>query len=272
MQPNPIPSTSILIVSGGVGASAEQLVHTVLAQFPQQRVPVTTLGNLRYPEQVDEALQRAAASGAILVHTLVDPVLRQRLEAGAAALGLPALDLMGPLLETLAGSLGVEPLGQPGLYRKLNQDYYTRVAAIDFSMAHDDGKNPSTWHEADLTLVGVSRSGKTPLSMYLAVLGWKVANVPIVPGLEPAAELYRLPRNRVLGLTIEPGQLLAFRRQRQERLGTRGPSDYTNPAKLFAEVEHVRELCQQAGFRLLDVTDKPIESVADVVIRVLGLP
>jgi [pyruvate, water dikinase]-phosphate phosphotransferase / [pyruvate, water dikinase] kinase len=263
-------SYTILIVSGGVGASAEQVVHTVLAQFPNQPVQVLTLGNLRQADQVDEAVVRAAHSGSILVHTLVDPNLRSHLVQRAGEMGIPQVDLMGALMEQLQQMMGVQPLGQPGLYRRLNQDYFTRVAAIDFSMAHDDGKNPESWREADLTLVGVSRCGKTPLSMYLAVLGWKVANVPVVPGLELAGELYRLPRERVFGLTIEPGQLLAFRQQRQLRLGTRGPSDYTHPEKIYAELQAARELCLQAGFRLIDVTDKPIESVADEVIRLLA--
>jgi [pyruvate, water dikinase]-phosphate phosphotransferase / [pyruvate, water dikinase] kinase len=261
---------TIVIVSGGAGASAEQVVHTVLAQFPNQTVQVLTMVNLRQMDQVDQAVARAANSGAILVHTLVDPGLRSHLVQRASQMAVPAVDLMGALIEQLQQALGVEPLGQPGLYRRLNQDYYTRVAAIDFTMAHDDGKNPQTWREADLTLVGVSRCGKTPLSMYLAVLGWKVANVPIVPGLELAGELFHLPRDRVIGLTIEPGQLLAFRQQRQHRLGTHGPSDYTHPEKVFAELQAARELCLQAHFRLIDVTDKPIESVADEVIRVLA--
>lgn len=261
---------SILILSGGVGASAEQVVHTVLAQFPECSVPVTTLGNLRHADQVQEALQRAAGRNAIVVLTLVDEGLRAYAREQAAALGLPAVDLMGELIDHLQASLGVAALGQPGLYRRLNQDYFTRVAAIEFSMAHDDGKRPQSWREADLTLVGVSRCGKTPLSMYLAVLGWKMANVPVVPGVEVAPELFRLPRERVLGLTIEPGQLLAFRQQRQRRLGTAGPSDYTHPEKIFAEVEDARQLCLRAGFRLLDVTDKPIETVADEVIRMMG--
>jgi len=110
--------------------------------------------------------------------------------------------------EILANALGQEPLGHPGLYRRLNQVYFDRVAAIDFTMAHDDGQDPSGWSEAEIVLLGVSRVGKTPLSMYLAVLGWRVANVPLVLNLDPSPELFRLDPRRVIGLTMEAGQLV----------------------------------------------------------------
>jgi len=270
MISQPANPHTILIVSGGAGASGEQVVHTVLAQFPQKRVQVITIPNVRYPAQIDEALARAARDGATLVHTLVDTILREYLVVGAADRGIAAIDLMGDLLEELEKALGEPPLGQPGLYRKLNEAYYDRVAAIEYTMAHDDGKNSDNWSRAEIVLVGVSRSGKTPLSMYLAVLGWKVANVPIVTGLELPEALFQLDKSKVFYLAIEAGQLLAFRQQRQRRLGVSGPSDYTNPKKIFEELQYAEKLCLAAGFQRIDITDKPIESTADEIIRVLS--
>jgi hypothetical protein len=260
---------TIFIVSGASGASGEQLVHTVLAQFPESRVKVITIPNVRFESQIAEALERAKAAQATLVHTLVDAGLRTRLVTLAAEQGVTAIDLMGVLLERLSQVLGQKPAGQPGLYRQLNKAYFDRVAAIEYTMAHDDGKNPENWSQAEIVLVGVSRSGKTPLSLYLSVLGWKVANVPLVPGLDLPPELFQLDPQRVFGLMVDVGQVLAFRQQRQQRLGVIGQSDYTDPEKIHEELQYAAKICQRGGFTSINVTDKPIESIADEVVRLI---
>jgi regulator of PEP synthase PpsR (kinase-PPPase family) len=259
----------IYIVSGGVGTSGEQLVHTVLAQFPESRVPVITVGHVRQPEQIEAVVAQTHAAGGILVHTLVDGHLRDHLVHLAQERGVVAIDLMGPLMSQLAELLGQEPAGHPGLYRQLRQDYFERVACIDFAMAHDDGRHPAGWSLADIVLVGPSRVGKTPLSMYLSVLGWKVANVPLVMELAPPAELFQVDSLRVIGLSIEPGQLLGHRQQRQRHLGAPGPTAYTDPVAIYEEMEAARRVFKQGGFSTIDVTDKPIEASADEIIALI---
>lgn len=256
----------IYVVSGGVGASGEQLVQTVLAQFPDSQVPVIMVPHVRHIAQIEDVVTQAAANGGSIVHTMVDARARAALTRLARERGVVSIDLMGELLARLTEVLGQEPAGRPGLYRQLRRAYFERVAAIEFAMAHDDGKNPRGWPQAEIVLVGVSRVGKTPLSMYLSVLGWKVANVPLVPGLPAPSELFELNRRRVIGLNIEPGQLLVHRRQRQRRLGAPGPSAYTDPTKIHEEVEAARRLFRRGGFTIIDVTDKPIESSADEII------
>ena len=172
-------------------------------------------------------------------------------------------------MSRLAELLEQEPAGHPGLYRQLHQDYFERVASIDFAMAHDDGRNPEGWPLADIVLVGPSRVGKTPLSMYLSVLGWKVANVPLVTGLNPPAELFQLDALRVIGLSIEPGQLVGHRQQRQRHLGAPGPTAYTDPVTIYEEMEAARQMFKQGGFSTIDVTDKPIEASADEIIALI---
>ena len=265
----PAHTHTILIASGGSGASGEQLVHTVLAQFPTSQVRVVTVPHLRTEEQLDQLVDRAAAEGATLVHTLVEGRLRERMSALAAKQQVAVFDLMGPLFKRLESVLCERAVEQPGLYRQLNKAYFERVEAIEFSMAHDDGRHPENWPEAEVVLVGASRVGKTPLSLYLSVLGWKVANFPLVPGIEPPEALFWLDRQRVVGLKIAPAQLLAFRRQRQQRLGVSGPSDYTDAQQVFEELLMIEKICKRAGFSLVDVTDKPIEASADEVIRLI---
>ena len=266
----------IFVVSGGAGASGEQLVRTALAQFPGAEVRVEIIPHVHTSDQLEAAVNRAAACGAAIVHTLGDVEMRRMMIRLARRKNVVAIDPMGRLLSHLANVLGREPLGQPGLYRQLRQAYFDRVEAIEFTIAHDDGKHPEGWHQAEIILVGPSRVGKTPLSMYLAVQGWKVANVPLAPEIEPHPLLAQLDPRRVVGLTIDPTHLSDYRQQRQRRLGLSGKLAYTNPVTLFEEVESARRLYRRHGFAMIDVTDKPIEESADEVIalitRRLGLP
>jgi regulator of PEP synthase PpsR (kinase-PPPase family) len=260
---------SVYIVSGGAGASGEQLVHTVLAQFPDVQLPLVTVGYVRHVEQIEQVVANVAAGGGVIVHTLVDTHLRRTLIELAKAHSVAEVDLMGDLLAQLSQMLGMQPVGRPGLYRQLHQPYFDRVAAIEFSVAHDDGKRPGGWSLAEAVLVGVSRVGKTPLSMYLSVLGWKVANVPLVTEVEPPAQLFALDRRRVVGLTVEPAQLLVFRQQRQRRLGAPGRSAYNDPTAIYEELEAARRVFERSGFSVIDVTDKPIETSADEIISLI---
>jgi hypothetical protein len=259
----------IFIVSGGVGASGEQLVRTALAQFPGVGVPVIVVPHVRAVAQVEKAVEQAAETGGIIVHTLVDAEMRETLVRLARERNVTAIDPISRLLSRLSSMLNQEPVGQPGLYRQLRQAYFDRVEAIEFTMAHDDGKNPQGWGRAEIILVGVSRAGKTPLSMYLAVRGWKVANIPLLPDQPPPPQLAGLDRRRIVGLLIEPGQLIDHRRQRQRRLGVMGESAYTDPVKLYEEVEETRQYYRRNGFGLVDITDKPIEESADEVIALV---
>lgn len=259
----------IYVVSGGTGASGEQLVRTVLVQFPDSHVPLIVVNHVRQIEQIQETTSEAAAHGGIIVHTMVDADLRKALIDRARAQGVIEIDLMGPLISQLTGILEKDPIAHPGLYRSLHQAYFERVSAIEFSMAHDDGQRPESWPQADIVLVGPSRVGKTPLSMYLAVLGWKMANVPLIPELPVSPGLLVLDRRRVIGLTMEAGQLLFYRRQRQQRLGTHPLGAYVDPAQIHSEVETARAICRRHGFSVLDVTDKPIEASADEIVELI---
>jgi regulator of PEP synthase PpsR (kinase-PPPase family) len=259
----PIP---IYVLSGGTGASGEQLLRTVLAQFPDNQVSVRIVAHVRQREQIEQAIAEAARHQGTVVHTLVDPELRQTLIDLAQTYDVAEIDLMGSLLTHLSDRLGREPIAHPGLYRRLRQAYFDRVAAIEFTLTHDDGQRPEGWADADAVLVGPSRVGKTPLSMYLAVLGWRIANVPLVPQLDPPHRLAELDRQRVFGLSIEPGQLLFYRKQRQGRMGAGGLGAYTDATKIYQEIEAARAFYRRSGFTVLDVTDKPIEATADTVI------
>ncbi len=260
----------IFIVSGGSGASGTQLVETVLAQFPGVRFDVSTKTRVRDKSGVEGIVRKAASEKATVVHTLVDGGIREALIELCRDKGVAQVDLMGSLIDRLKGVSGQEPEGRPGLYRMLRVEYFKRMAAIEFAVSHDDGQRPEEIPSAEIVLLGLSRCGKTPLSMYLAVHGWKVANIPIVEGLELPEEIRKVPRRRVVCLTIDYGHLLAHRKSREGRMGRRGAGgSYASASAVMEELEYARKVCRRGGFRTVNVTGKPIESIAEEIIELL---
>lgn len=259
-------SPPIYIVSGNVGALGEQAVRTILSQFPEADVPVEMVTQVHEPGEIEKVVAKAAQTGGTIVHTLTNSALRYQMVDLARKKNVAAIDIVGPLIERLAGVLAQEPVGKPGLYRQMNLAYFKRVEAIEFTLEHDDGKYFNTWDEAEIVLVGPSRVGKTPLSLFLSMKGWKVANIPLVPGVPPRHKLFELDRRRVIGLKIDPGELLTHRQYRQSSLGVSSHSDYNDPVKLYEEVEAAQQIFRQGGFKVIDVTNKPIETSAAQVI------
>jgi regulator of PEP synthase PpsR (kinase-PPPase family) len=261
---------NIFVLSGGVGSSGEQIVRTVLAQFPDASMTIEVFPKVITKKQVHDILKRAVAEGAVVTHTFVDEKLRQAVSKSASKLELEAIDLVGPLMEKLSKRLKQEPIGKPGLYRQLYKTYFNRIDAMDYALNHDDGKNKVGWKDAEIILLGASRVGKTPISLYLSVLGWKVANIPIIAGIQPREEFYKLDPRRLIGLTITPSELVQHRNHRQKLLGVSGRnSNYTDPIKVYEELESIEKFLRRNGISIIDVTGKPIESSADEVIRIV---
>lgn len=262
----------LLVVSGGMGSSGEQLARTALAQFPDQDVEVTVIGGVRTRSELEHVVEAAASAGATVVHTFVDDGLRGELGVIATRSRVIAVDAMGPLLDALSVMLGRRPVGIPGRYRQIREDYFQRVEAIEFAVHHDDGRNCSELHLADIVLIGVSRSGKTPLSMYLAMRGHKTANVPLVNGIEPPAELFAVDRRKVVGLTVDPERLVTYRRRRQQDLGPGASTSYSDPRQILRDLEFARDVVQRGRFASVDVSLKPVEESANEVLTWVGDP
>lgn len=261
---------ALYIISGGVGASGEQIVRTVLAQFPHSEVAITIFTKVYTKEQVKQILSQALEENAIVTHTFVDSQLRQSVQESAQELGLVAIDLVGALMDCLAERIGQDPLGKPGLYRQLYGSYFDRITAMDYTLAHDDGMNSKGWEDAEVILLGASRVGKTPISLYLSVLGWKVANIPLVSGIPPDPALKELDKRKMVGLTISPGELVEHRRYRQNALGVKsGRSDYTDAKKVFEEIETLEKYFRRNNISIIDVSGKPIETSADEILRLI---
>ncbi len=270
--PTPKANTPpIYVVSGSMGAIGEQLVRKIASQFQGVEVPVKIVSRVHHHGQIEKVVEEAAASEGTIVNTLVNPDLSMALLNLAQEQNVVILDIVGPLLTHLAEILVQEPTGKPCVYRQLYKTYFKRIEAIEFTLAHDDGVNFHGWSEAEIVLVGVSRVGKTPLSLYLSMQGWKVANVPFVPNVPPRPQLFELNHRRVVVLDIDPTQLLHHRQNRQNQLGTRSRhTAYTDPKSVYEEVRAVRRICRRGGFRKVDITHKPIETSAEEIITLVN--
>jgi len=259
----------IYIVSGGKGLAGDAIVQSVLIQFPNNKVPVIITPDVLNQEKMDEVISKALATKGIIVHTMVDPEARKMLIASCVQSDVRHIDLAGDLSDYLSNLLHTEPISQPGLYRLSNIAYFKRVEAIDFTLKVDDGQNPEKINQADIILTGVSRTGKTPLSVYLAMFGWKVANVPLVLGIQPPDELFKADPGRVFGLNISPVYLIAQRANRVKNLQMDEDADYINKRKVADELEYARRIFERGGFTEIQITNKPIESSANEILTIL---
>lgn len=260
----------ILVVSGGMGTTGEQLARTALAQFEGAGTSIAVVPGVRTVLEVRDAVERAAETNALVIHTLVDRELRGVLKKTALARRVIEVDAMGPVLDQVSNLLGRLPAGRPGLYRKVREDYFRLIEAIEFAVRHDDGRHFNELGGAEIILIGVSRAGKTPLSMYLAMRGFKTANVPLVKGIEAPQELFEVPRGRVVGLTLDPDRLVSFRRDRQGGLGDGAPPAYSDPREVFQDLEFARTVFRKGRFTTIDVTSKPIEESANEVVAAVA--
>lgn len=256
----------VFAVSDGTGATSERVIRAALAQF-EENVEVQRFGEVRTVDQVREVVRQAAQANALVVHTLVKPRPRQALFDEGRRLNVKTLDLMGPLLERLSDVLETAPLAQPGLYGA--EEYSRRIEAVDFALRHDDSRRVHELDQAEIVLVGVSRTGKTPLSVYLAYRGWFVGNVPVVLGVTPPPILFDLPSERIIGLTVAAGRLSQLRQIRARRMsGATG--QYADPTYVRREVSHALKLFERSGWRVVDMTSKPIEEAAAEIVTLIG--
>jgi [pyruvate, water dikinase]-phosphate phosphotransferase / [pyruvate, water dikinase] kinase len=276
MVPRPRrPSTSrarqIVIASDATGRTAELVVRAALVQFQGAEPSLHIRPHVRTPEAVRSVVQAAAELHGLIVHTLVSVELRNLLLTEARARSIPSIDLLGPLLFRLEDLLELTPLARPGLFREMDTEYRRRFEVMEFTVRHDDGQDPHALAQADLVLVGVSRTSKTPLSIFLAWRGIRMANVPVVHGLPVPEELDRVDRRKVVGLTIKPERLLELRRSRLQQMETPPKFPYADPRQIWAELEYARGLCAAAGWPVVDVTDKSIEEIAGEILLLTGL-
>jgi regulator of PEP synthase PpsR (kinase-PPPase family) len=256
---------TVFVVSDGTGDTGSAAVRAAMIQF-RSRWRLRVFRDARTISEVRRVIEQAEKIGALVVFSLVEGDVVEALLHEAEERHVVAVDLLGPLIMRVAQRLHVEPRHQPGLLHGFSDDYFDRVEAVEFAVRHDDGANLRTLHEADIVLTGVSRTSKTPLSMYLAQRGYKTGNVPLIPGLDPQKELLELDPSRVFGLSVDPGTLLSVRTARLRSMRAPSATDYTDPDQVMLELDRARKLCRQKGWRMIDVSGRAVEENASKII------
>ncbi len=257
------------VVSDSIGETAELVTRAALSQFNSGRVEIFRIPYVEDEEGIGDVLDQAQGHRCIIVYTLVLPEMREKLRARAEEAGIPAVDIMGPMMDALASIVSTQPKLQPGLVHKLDEEYFRRVEAVEFAVKYDDGRDPRGLLKADVVLIGVSRTSKTPVSLYLANRGIKVANVPLVPELPAPEELTLLPRGRVIGLTIDQVSLQGIRNERLRTLGLAVGADYAEPLRIERELEHANEVFRRLNCPIVEVTGRAVEETASKVLELV---
>jgi len=260
---------TIFVVSDATGETAERMVRSALVQFKGAPASVIRRGRVRTPKQVRAVVQEAAEQESLIVHTLVSNELRRRMLAESRVRGVNSMDLMGPVLDRLATHLKLTPRQKPGLFKQLVEAKSREIEAVEFAFRHDDGQHTEELDQAEVVLVGVSRTMKTPIMLYLAYRGWFAANVPIILEVPPPTELLRLPAERVFCLVTTPDRLMELRRARADAFNI--PQEpYASPAHIRHEILHSRRLSRDHGWRQIEVAGKSVEEVAREIIVLLS--
>ena len=268
---------TIYILSDGTGETASTMTRAALVQYDQMDINLVRYKNVRTDAQVEGAINEAFDREAIIVHTVVSPQMRAKITELANSKGLLSVDLLGPLLESLDRYFGVHSDGQAGLLRTVDARYFKRIEAIEYTVKHDDGKTVSDLDQADIILVGVSRTSKTPLSIFLSHKGWKVANVPLVMESPLHYELFKVDQRKIVGLIIDVDSLSRIRRNRLEKFGQDPGGEYASQSYIEREIQYAQEIFKKnKRWPVFNVTERALEETASEITRIvaarMGLP
>ncbi|GAB2573159.1 pyruvate, water dikinase regulatory protein [Gracilibacillus alcaliphilus] len=263
----------IYVVSDSVGETAELVTKAALSQFMNEndydvyRIPyVTSVEVLR------GAVYHAKQLNAIIGFTLVNSKLREFLLQEAKEKEVECIDIIGPMLQVMERTFQKKPREEPGLIHKLDEDYFRKIEAIEFAVRYDDGKDPRGVTQADIVLIGVSRTSKTPLSQYLAHKQIKVANIPIVPEVEPPETLFQIPAHKCIGLRISSEKLNSIRKERLKSLGLNDQSIYAAMDRIEDELAYFNDLVHKLGCPVIDVSNKAVEETANTILNMINQP
>ncbi|MDA3130729.1 pyruvate, water dikinase regulatory protein [Aliibacillus thermotolerans] len=261
MEERPI----VYVVSDSVGETAELVVKAAASQFGEQEIEIRRIPYVEDEHTIDEVINLAKEMNAFIAFTLVIPEKNYYLRKKAEEAGVETVDIIGPMLNKMIRLTGLEPKYEPGLVYRLDEDYFRKVEAIEFAVKYDDGRDPRGITRADIVLIGVSRTSKTPLSQYLAHKRLKVANVPLVPEVDPPEELYRIPPEKCIGLRISPEKLNEIRTERLKSLGLKAEANYAKLERIKEELAYSEKIMKDIGCTVIDVSNKAVEETANLI-------
>jgi regulator of PEP synthase PpsR (kinase-PPPase family) len=259
----------IFVISDGTGRTAEQALKAALTQFENTEVQVNIRPNVRTEQQVSDIIFEARMANGLVVHTVVLKKIRDMILDQSRLHDVDTIDVMGPLLAQLSHHFAYTPSEKPGVFHELNKSYFQRIEAVEFAIRHDDGQKTEELENAEIVVLGVSRTFKTPVSIYLAFKGWLVANIPIILGIDMPDILSQLPPERIVCLTTIPKNLAELRRFREIYLGG-ATGEYAKLSYIRGELSYAHRLCKKnPKWSVVDVTNKPIEEISEEIMTAL---
>ncbi|MBC1640144.1 kinase/pyrophosphorylase [Listeria welshimeri] len=263
-------SVIIYVISDAIGETAQHIIRAVTAQFSLNKpADIRRHAFIRDEKALLETLEEAKAADGIVVQTLVQSPLAEYATDFCAQNNIPNIDLLHTLTAAVEAKTGLKSKQDPGNMRRLDSNYFDRIAAIEFAVKYDDCKDPRGLIDADIVLVGVSRTSKTPLSSFLANQNWKVANVPLVPEIPIPDELFQIPSERIIGLTTTPEKLAQIRKVRLKSIGLDESSSYSSEKRILEELEYGYDTFKKLGCQVIYVEDKAIEETAALITEII---
>ncbi len=256
----------VYVISDSIGETGELIARASVRQFTED------YEIKRYPyiineEQIKEVFDEAVVGRSLIIYTTVSEKTRSFIETRGKEQGIPTIDVMTPPLNALENILNTRPKRESGIIRRLDEDYFKKVEAVEFAVKYDDGKDSRGVKKADICLVGVSRTSKTPLSMYLAHKNYKVANIPLVPEVMPPKELFEKDPNRIIGLIADPYKLNQIRSERLKTLGLDFTANYANVDRINLELEYSKKIMKELDCMVIDVSSRAIEETAGIILN-----
>lgn len=262
-------SAVVYVLSDSIGETGQQVAKAAISQFNSGKYETRRFPYITEKEQIAEILEEARVENSVIVYTIVIDELKDFLDEKALEYNIKTVDLMTPLLDAIGEVAGIKPRKEAGLIRKLDEKYFKKVEAVEFAVKYDDGKDTRGIKKADIVLVGVSRTSKTPLSMYLAHKNLKVANVPLVPEVPPPDELFEVDPKKIIGLTTNPIKLNEVRQERLKALGLGDTANYASMDRILKEIEYAENLMKRLGCPIIDVSNKAVEETAGILLEIL---
>lgn len=262
-------SPIIYALSDSLGETAERVARAAASQYNQEEFNIIRVPYIRTEDQIDEIVRQAERDEAMICYTIISPVLRRKLKALTRLANVVVVDIIGPMLEGIGKIAQSDPTMKPGMIHRLDEEYFKRVDAIEFAVKYDDGKNPLGFLKADIVIVGVSRTSKTPLSMYLAHKRIKAANLPLVPEVALPPELFKIPPYKIVGLIIDPFKLNFIRSERLRTMGLDDTANYANLDRIDEELNYARAVMRRLHCPVIDVSTKAIEETANLVMDII---
>ncbi len=259
----------IYVLSDSLGETGEGVASAIVSQYDEENIDIIRIPYINSKEQIDEAVNEAVRQKGIICHTIVSEDLRDHMARAATENKVESVDILGPMFKAVNNLATTKPRMAPGMVHKLDHEYFKKVEAIEFAVKYDDGKNPLGFLKADIVIIGISRTSKTPLSMYLAYKKIKAANLPLVPEVPVPEELFKVPAHKIVGLVIDPFKLNSIRHERLKAMGLGGNANYATVSRIEEELAYAKGIMRRLHCPVLDVSAKSIEETASMVMQIV---